>query len=154
MADKREYFDIELKNQSKPNLAKLGRLAEFGGTEHDRHASKYFTGKLAWRNPLIVRVSFPRLKRWEFIKATGLWCDRPHRIGVPEMPKAPAIRLRGNHDEMRGRRRSYHLGGGLKGMVRDWHPVLGQRDFDGVVSDVLDGNLDIVLDQDQAISNA
>jgi hypothetical protein len=67
-----EYWDAELKNQSKQQLATLElAIAQTGAAIID-HENKYFTGKLKWRNPLLLKVKLPKGKRWEFILAAVL----------------------------------------------------------------------------------
>jgi hypothetical protein len=68
-----EYWDAELKNQSKQQLATLElAITQTGAVIIDQHENKYFTGKLKWRNPLLLKVKLPKGKRWEFIVATVL----------------------------------------------------------------------------------
>ena len=68
-----EYWDAELKNQSKQQLATLElAIAQTGAAIIDQHENKYFTGKLKWRNPLLLKVKLPKGKRWEFILAAVL----------------------------------------------------------------------------------
>jgi hypothetical protein len=149
---KREYFNIELKNQSKKRLAALqDGLEKFDGIIHDRHEETWFSGKQVWRNPLLLRVSLPESMRWQFISHTRIWLARPPVIGAfPGMPKEKPIPLRGNHETLGRLRRSYNLNWGDTPWIKDFG-----KDFDrgnyrmlkgGAVHRVLDGDLELVLD--------
>lgn len=141
----REYFDLELKTQSKANLAKLARLAEFGGVEHDRHEWKYFSGSQAWRNPLSLRVSFPFGKRWDFMRATKMPLQKPPKVQLGILPERGSIPLRGNHENLSERRR-YVMRAREEGTyVKDFSPDGRVTVLQGseAVKSVLDGGLKI-----------
>lgn len=142
----REYFDIDLKDQSKRRMRSVAALPDFGGMIHDQYESKYFQGRLAWRNPLLLRISLPTGQRWEFIRHTialgcGLWLAHPERVGVPVFYPQPRLQLRGNHIGL-PKRRTYNF---RPGYVLD-HGTNGTVTYSGVeaVSAILDGNLDLV----------
>lgn len=141
----REYFDLELKTQSKGNLAKLDRLAEFGGEIHDRHEWKYFQDKQAWRNPLSLRVSFPQGRRWDFMKAVKLPLRKPPQVQLGVLPDKPIIPLRGTHENLSERRR-YVMRSGERGTyVKDFSPTGEVTVLEGSenVRSVLNGGLEI-----------
>lgn len=159
----REYWDAELKHQSKSRLKALQEgLLVCGGIIHNQYESKYFKGKLAWRNPLVLRLSLPKGKRWEFISKTKIWlakpaklmvvpvniivnlpdwCDRKHRRFYEPIP------LRANHNNL-NLRRSYNF---QHGWIKDYHVPFSGYDQYNIIKDrdilaaVLDGNLDLIL---------
>lgn len=156
-----EYWDAELKNQSKKRLAGLEKaIAETGAIITNRHEDKYFEGKLKWRNPLLLKVKLPKGKRWQFILASKctIWLAHPPRVqlGLQDMGRfngtrywdSPPIPLRGNHDNAKIRRR-YRLHPEHATYIADYKPELngGYELIEGIdiVSAVLDGNLDLLL---------
>jgi hypothetical protein len=147
-----EYYDAELKNQSKRRLKMLKQaIAQTKATITDRDEDVCFKEpKLKWRNPLLLRIKLPAGKRWEFILASEctVWLAKPPRVQIGE-PVPPRIPLRGDHDALRKvRRRNYRLHGYPEPSIMDYKPELsgGYEVFRGfeVVSNVLDGNLDIL----------
>ena len=148
-----EYFEVELKNQSKKLIRALDRgLAEFGGQIHATHESRYFTGKLAWRNPATVKVSLPAGSRWAFIRATKIWLARPTKLAInPGMPEPKYTRPicfgQVDHGEME-LRRDYILG--ADPYILDRHPVSGDRVVQGEESTeaILNGTLDLLVPSD------
>jgi hypothetical protein len=142
----REYWNIDLKNQSAKRMAALkSGLALFGGIIHDSYEDKYFQNKQSWRNPLLLRVSLPEGDRFKFIRYTKIWLSHPERVGISPIRNDRPIPLRGNHDNCK-LRRSYNLhfaGGWLK----DFNADGSYRLFSGteVLSRVLNGDLDLLL---------
>lgn len=157
-----EYWDAELKNQSKKRLASLEKaIAETGAIIVDRHENKYFEDKLKWRNPLLLKIKLPKGKRWEFILASKctIWLAHPPRVqmGVRDTMGRfdgttyldfPPIPLRGNHDNAK-RRRNYRLHPTHAAYIMDYKPELNSQYevFEGadIVSAVLGGDLDLLL---------
>jgi hypothetical protein len=157
-----EYWDAELKNQSKKRLAGLDKaIAATGAFITDRHEDKYFEDKLKWRNPLLLKVILPKGKRWEFILASGctVWLAQPPQvqIGLRDIIDryngtgdwaSPPIPLRGNHDDAKTRRR-YRLHPEHTAYIADYKPELngGYEVIEGadIVSAVLGGDLDLLL---------
>lgn len=142
-----EYFEVELKNQSRKLMDRVYQgLRLFGGQIHATHESKYFTGKLAWRNPVILKVSLPVGLRWQFISETKIWLARPGKVTInPGMPEPrytrPICFAAADHDSM-PLRREYHLG--MDPRVIDHHPVHGDRITKGLTKEILDGKLDVL----------
>lgn len=155
-----EYWDAELKDQSKRQLASLeGAIAQTGVAITDQHEDKYFTGKLKWRNPLLLKVKLPKGKRWEFILATKstIWLAHPPRvqIGLADTTsrcgrhqEVKPIKLRGDHDHAK-MRRTYRIHPLDAAYIKDYRPELdgGYEVFKGVdmVAAVLGGDLDLIL---------
>jgi hypothetical protein len=157
-----EYWDAELKNQSKKRLAGLEKaITATGAIVTDRHEEKYFEGKLQWRNPLLLKVRLPKGKRWEFILVSGctVWLAQPPRVQIGLRDTAgrfngtrywdsPAIPLRGNHDDAKIRRR-YRLHPEHAAYIADYKPELngGYEVIKGadIVSTVLGGDLGLLL---------
>lgn len=157
----REYWDVELKNQSKARLNALQQgLKTFDGIIHNQYESKYFTGKLTWRNPLVLRISLPQGKRWEFISATKIWIARPAKISVipanlnlPDWCKRKhwkhykPIPLMGDHDNLK-LRRTYNL---THGYIKDYTvPFSGHENYKfiedkDILVAVLNGDLGLIL---------
>ena len=147
-----EYYDAELKNQSKRRLKMLQQaITQTGAIITDRDEDAYFKEpKLKWRNPLLLRLKLPAGKRWKFILASEctVWLAEPPRVQIGE-PVPSKIPLRGDHDALRKvRRRNYRLHGCPEPSIMDYKPELsgGYEIFRGseIVSAVLDGNLDIL----------
>lgn len=155
-----EYWDAELKNQSKQRLAALERaIAQTGAVITDQDEDKYFTGKLKWRNPLLLKVKLPKGKRWEFILATKstIWLAHPPRvqIGIADAmsrcsryQEIKPVKMRGNHDNAKIRR-TYRVHPFDAAYIKDYRQGLdgGYEVFKGVdiVAAVLDGDLDLIL---------
>lgn len=145
----RQYFDADLKNQSKRLVTTFHEgLKACDGIIHDSHEDRYFTGKLAWRNPIVFRVSLPKGKRWEFIKLTKIWLARPEVIGIPNM-QPPYIRpiCFAAMPEPRNKRRAYYFPRTYaEAYIRDFHPVLGDRIINGeaALSRLLSGDLSVL----------
>lgn len=155
-----EYWDAALKNQSKKRLTGLAKaIAETGAIITDRHEDKYFEGRLMWRNPLLLKIKLPKGKRWEFILASEytIWLAHPPQIqlGLQDVIRnsrryrdAPPIRLCGNHDNAKTRRR-YRLHPEQLAYIADYKPELngGYDLIEGadIVSAVLGGDLDLLL---------
>ena len=116
---------------------------------------KYFKGKLAWRNPLLLKVKLPKGKRWEFILAAKVWLARPPQVSLGlnfsrRDDELPYRRLRGDHDALRKiKRRSYRVHGYPNAYIKDYKPELngGYEVIEGVdiVAAVLGGDLDLIL---------
>lgn len=155
-----EYWDAELKNQSKKRLAGLEKaIAETGAIITDRHEDKYFEGKLKWRNPLLLKIKLLQGKRWDFILASKctIWLARPPRVqlGLQDVmfrckryQGSLPIPLRGNHDSTK-RRRNYRLHPEHAAYIADYKPELNGgceviEDAD-IVSAVLGGDLNLLL---------
>jgi hypothetical protein len=147
-----EFWDAELKNQSKRRMKLLEKaIAQTGTIVTDRYEDLFFKEpKLQWRNPLLLRIKLPAKKRWEFILATKctIWLAAPPRIqiGYEEPPRIP---LRGNHNELRRvLRRTYKVNGYPNVYIKDHKPELngGYDFFEGseIVSAVLNGHLEIL----------
>jgi hypothetical protein len=148
-----EYWDAELKHQSKKRLALMEEAVfQTGAIITDRYENKYFKGRLAWRNPLVLKVKLPKGKRWEFILASKVWLARPSRISLglelnrcTELPHVP---LRGNHDNLKIRRR-YRVHPENAAYIADYRPDLngGYVLIDGadIVMAVLDGDLGLII---------
>jgi hypothetical protein len=154
-----ECWDAELKNQSKQRLEALElAIAQTGAVIIDQHENKYFTGKLKWRNPLLLKVKLPKGKRWEFILATKstIWLAHPPRIQIgiadtiPQCSnqKVEPVKLRGNHDDAKIRR-TYRVHPLDAAYIKDYRPGLnsGYEIFKGtdIVAAVLNGDLDLIL---------
>lgn len=155
-----EYWDAELKDQSKRRLANLERaIAQTGAVITDRHEDEYFTGKLKWRNPLLLKVKLPKGKRWEFILATKstIWLAHPPRVQIgladamfrcSRYQEIKPVKLRGNHDDAKIRR-TYRVHPLNAAYIKDYRPELdgGYEIFKGVdiVAAVLGGDLDLIL---------
>lgn len=157
-----EYWDAELKNQSKKRLTGLEKaIATTGAIITDRHEDKYFKDKLKWRNPLLLKIRLPKEKRWEFILATGctVWLARPPQvqIGLQDIVDrynrtgdwaSQNIPLRGNHDNAKIRRR-YRLRPEQVAYIADYKPELngGCEVIEGadIILAVLGGDLDLLL---------
>lgn len=155
-----EYWDAELKNQSKKRLTGLEKaITETGAIITDRHEDKYFEGKLKWRNPLLLKVKLPKGKRWDFILASGctIWLAHPPQVqtGVRDVGRfngtryldSPPITLRGNHANAK-RRRNYRLHPTHAAYIMDYKPELN-GDYQvikgaDIVSAVLCGDLDLL----------
>lgn len=166
-----EYWDAELKTQSKKRLAMLEQaISQTGAIITDRYEDEFFKDpKLLWRNPLLLKVKIPRGKRWEFILASKctVWLAKPSKISVPESfskrirrgdPTAycagycepPPVLLRGDHDKLkRQRRRSYRIHPTHAAYIADYKPELdgGREIIEGIdiVVAVLGGDLDLIL---------
>jgi hypothetical protein len=148
--EKREYWDIDLKNQSRKRLQIFqAGMQKFGGIIHDSYEDKYFSGKLAWRNPILHRISLPRGDRFPFILFTHLWVAHPPRISIGLLVQPSSIPLRGNHDNSLSRiRRSY---GFPTRSGREWirnHLPSGERQWieePGIIQAVMDGDLERFL---------
>ncbi len=146
---KREYFDIDLKDQCKRRMNSLSSLIQFGGIIHDQYEDKYFTGRQAWRNPLLLRVSLPEGKRWDFISHTiklgcGIWLGHPAVPCLPTIRPERQIPLRGKHTDLK-LRRSYRLVEGSY-WIKDYQPdgsysIYKDTEFTG---SVLNGDLDLL----------
>lgn len=155
-----EYWDAELKSQSKQRLATLERaISQTGAVITDQHEDKYFTGKLKWRNPLSLKLKLPKGKRWEFVLATKstIWLAHPPRVQIgladaisrcSRHQEVKPIKLRGNHDNAK-RRRNYRVHPSHAAYIMDYHPELNgeYRIFEGadIVATVLGGGLDLIL---------
>lgn len=150
-----EYWDCELKNQSKKRLAMLEKaVIETGAVIVDRDESQYFKDKLKWRNPLLLKIKLPKGKRWEFILASKCWLSKPPQIqlGLQQWVSSdpPRIPLRGNHDHLKTRRRyRLRLHPENVAYIADYRPELkgGYKVFEGagIVAAVLNGDLDLIL---------
>jgi len=150
MEAKYEYWDAELKNQSKRRLKLLElAISQTGAIVTDRYEDEFFKEpKLKWRNPLLLRIKLPARKRWEFILATKctIWLAEPLRIQI-EYQQQPTIPLRGNHDALRKvLRRTYRVHGYPDAYIKDYKPELnGDYElFKGseIVAAVFNGELD------------
>lgn len=164
-----EYWDAELKTQSKKRLAMLEQaIKQTGAIITDRYEDKFFKDpKLLWRNPLLLKVKLPRGKRWEFILASKctVWLAAPPKIGIPKPlnryvrrgdPTAycagycdpPPVLLRGDHDNLQLRRR-YRIHPTQAAYIADYKPELdgGREIIEGIdiLAAVLDGDLDLIL---------
>lgn len=142
----RQYWDLELKNQSKKRMQLVNAaIAQFDAIVHDRYGEKYFSGKQSWRNPLHLRISLPKGKKYDFILAAKLkcWLFEPPRCNF-EFNREPKLKLKGNHDESRKIKvRNYRI-----------HPIHAAYVWDvrsGIILEgaesvkrVLDGELDLV----------
>jgi len=144
---KRDFYDIYLKNQSKKQMKLLADgLTLFDGIIHDQHEGKYFKDKQKWRNPLLLRVSFPRSNRFKFIRATGIWVNRMSMVGVvPLIKNEIYIPLRGNHD-IQFLKRFYSMSPKGKEYIKTFNrsgcfKVLKSP----LVQEVLNGNLSLVV---------
>lgn len=144
-----EYWDAELKNQSKRRLKLLEKaISQTEAIVTDRYEDSFFKEpKNQWRNPLLLRIKLPARKRWEFILATEctVWLAQPpqFQIGYTQ----PTTKLRGDHDALsRKIRRTYKVHGYPDAYIKDYKPELkGEYElFKGseIVSEVLNGNLD------------
>lgn len=145
----REYWDLEMKNQSKKRVALVNAaIAEFGAIVHDRYEEKYFKGNLQWRNPLTLRISLPKGKKYAFILAAKLscWLHEPDRIGITEeVFHKPKVKLKGNHDQSTLETvRRYRLHPPDRAYVKD---IRTGKVIEGAesVSRVLNGELNLVL---------
>lgn len=153
---KREYYDIDLKNQSKRLMQSLELgMSQFDLQIHDRHENKYFSGRQAWRNPLLLRVSIPEGDRFKFTLLTKIWLHRIDRIGIPTLRVAPTMPLKGNHEDCKLRRTYHFPGGNFDGntaWIKNFNPLNpgDYKDYEliyGVdrLGAILDGDLDSVL---------
>ncbi len=158
-----EYWDGELKHQSKRRLALLEQaIAQTNAIITDRHESKYFKGKLAWRNPLLLKIKLPKGQRWKFVLASEctIWLAPPLRLTPCDMSyrtmRSPVIYgskgtkplpLRGNHTNP-PKRRSYRFHPEYASIM-DFKPELegGYEYIVGhdIVAAILDGDLDLIL---------
>lgn len=110
-----EYWDAELKNQSKRRLKLLElAISQTGAIVTDRYEDSFFKeSKNQWRNPLLLRIKRPARQRWKFILATDctVWLAPPPQVQIGHT-QPPTIPLRGNHDPLqRPIRRSYRVHG-------------------------------------------
>ena len=155
-----EYWDAELKTQSKRRLKLLERaIAQTGAIITDRYEDSFFKEpKLQWRNPLLLRIKLPTRKRWEFILATEctVWLAKPPRIQIglqdaisrcSRYQEIKPIRLRGDHNTLqRVLRRTYKINGYPDVYIKDYKPELngGYDLFKGseIVNAVLNGDLE------------
>jgi hypothetical protein len=141
---KREYWDIELPNQSKKRMEMLQfGLQKHGGIIHDSDEPKYFQGKQAWRNPLALRVSLPKGSRFPFILDTRIWLHRLPQIqlGLQRVELIRRLPLRGNHSTKKIRR-TYHINNPPP-WLKDYNPDGTYHYVEGMlVSDVLNGEMD------------
>lgn len=156
-SDTYEYWDAEVKHQSKKRMALLERaIAQTGAIVTDRYEWEIFKkDKLKWRNPLLLKVKLPKGKRWEFILVSKytIWLAKPTKLSVPdcynERSNLPYIPLRGNHDSTTLKtRRSYRLHPVGAAYIADFRPELdgGYEIIKGadIVAAVLDGDLDLL----------
>lgn len=144
-----EYWDAELKNQSKRRLKLLERaISQTGAIVTNRYEDSFFKDpKNQWRNPLLLRIKLPVRKRWEFILATEctVWLAPPPQVQIGYT--RPIVLLRGDHNALkRPIRRSYRVHGYPDAYIKDYKPKLnGEYElFKGseIVSAVLNGELD------------
>jgi len=145
-----EYWDAELRNQSKRRLKLLERaISQTGAIVTDRYEDSFFKEpKNQWRNPLLLRIKLPARKRWEFILATKctVWLAPPPQVQIG-YAQSPTIPLRGDHDALRKTiRRTYKVHGYPDAYIKDYKPELnGEYElFKGseIVGTVLNGELD------------
>lgn len=164
----REYWDLYLKNSSKTTLQLLqNAMEELEGTEHDRYEENWFKSQ-SWRNPLTLRISLPRGKRFAFIlklqnpktKRIMGWLDWPARVGGIDLSldcrsssNNERYTLKGNHNDLRSVRvRNYvlHQGYGIGGApyIKDYtipippqSPLLAQPiDIDAAIGEAIDNS--------------
>lgn len=144
-----EYWDAELKNQSRRRLRLLEyAISQTGAIVTDRYEDSFFKDpKLQWRNPLLLRIKLPARKRWEFILATEctVWLAPPPQVQIDRVQ--PTVTLRGDRDALRRKiRRSYRVHGYPNAYIKDYKPELnGEYElFTGseIVSEVLNGELE------------
>lgn len=164
-----EYWDAELKNQSKKRLAMLEQaISQTGAIITDRYEDKFFKDpKLLWRNPLLLKIKLPPGKRWEFILASKcmVWLARPPKLRIPKTPNRnvrrgdptaycagycdpPPALLRGDHDNLK-LRRVYRVHPVHAAYIADYKPEFdgGREIIEGIdiVQAVLGGDLDLIL---------
>lgn len=144
-----EYWDAELKNQSKRRLKLLKRaISQPGAIVTDRYEDSFFKDpKLRRQNPLLLRIKLPARKRWEFILATEctVWLAPPPQVQTGYTQQT--VPLRGDHDALsRKIRRTYKVHGYPNIYIKDYRPELngGYELFKGseIVGAVLNGELD------------
>jgi hypothetical protein len=154
MSDKQyEFWEAELKDQSKKRLALLDRaIAKTGSAITDRDEDIIFTDpKLKWRNPVLLKIKVPARKRYEFILEAKVWLFEPPQVQKlydPTNPDdLPRIRLRSNHDNAK-RRRNYRFHPHGHEYIADYRPELnGEAEFfkgAEILAAVLNGELDLL----------
>lgn len=79
-----EFWDAELKNQSKERMKRLDRaIAQTGAIVVDRDECVIFEdARLKWRNPLLLKIKVPQRRRYEFMLAAKVWLAEPPRVAV------------------------------------------------------------------------
>lgn len=150
----RQYFDANLKNQAKQRLFVFHEgLRRFHGIIHDSHEYRDFSGRQAWRNPALFRISLPKGRRFEFILFTKIWLARPPRFQLNIGRQIPYIRpicfAQINQERIlkRQRRLYQYPSGDVEGCIMDDHPVNGKKLLkgDSVLYDTLSGEMDLLL---------
>jgi hypothetical protein len=148
-----EYWDAYLKTQSKSRLNLFYEaVKKFNAEITDRYEQKYFKDKLAWRNPVYLKLRLPKnergcTQRWNFILECKcqVILEKPPRIGIPDLNWNRYYRpLMGNHTALQYQKvRNYRIHPTNRAYVKDHVSGIVLEGSDNVLK-VLNGELELL----------
>jgi len=144
-----EYWDLELKDQSKNRMDLVNSaITKFGATVHSRYSDNLFSGSQQWRNPLLMRISLEKGKKYDFILASKLscWLHKPDQVSVGEGFESIPSKLKGNHGELQFKPvRNYRLNPPDRAYIKDVRTgkiITGSEK----ANRILNGELDLIIE--------